>query len=134
MVKQSSIFNLQSSKTDISLEFSDLNKEDEYFDAVQVLVERGVVKGYGDGTFRPLQSLTRAEGVKILLAISGYVSKDAPDTYPEIPFSDVVGWEKPWVEEAVRRGMVRGYGDGTFRPHGKLTRAEALKIMFEMGE
>ena len=104
-----------------------------YFNEVNLLAEMGVAKGYEDGTFRPLQSLTRAEGVKILLAISGYVSQDSLDTYlEENPFPDVTGWEKPWVKEAVRRGMVRGYDDGMFRPQNKLTRAEALKLLYEM--
>ena len=108
----------------------------EYFDAVQILAERGIVKGYPDGTFRPLQSLTRAEGVKILLSVldfqPGLESNEFLDTYSDLKFSDVMGWEKPWVAEAVQRGMVCGYDDGTFRPHGKLTRAEALKLVFEI--
>ena len=111
--------------------FTDVHDQG-YFEAVQILAERGVVKGYPDGTFRPLQSLTRAEGVKILLSLSGYVSDESLDTYPKSIFPDVTGWEKSWVGESVKRGMVRGYDDGTFRPHGKLTRAEALKLVFEM--
>ncbi len=124
-----------------------------YFDAVQILVEQGIVKGYPDNTFRPLQSLTRAEGVKILLAVAGFQPGLEEENPPQSPFNkgeaeissspvkgrlggvsfkDTTGWEKPWVTEAVRRGMVKGYGDGTFRPHNKLTRAEALKLVFEM--
>jgi hypothetical protein len=102
-----------------------------YFDAVKILAQKGIIKGYPDGTFRPLQSLTRAEGVKILLSVGGWDPDPIPDPDPELNFSDVMGWEKPWVGEAVERGMVKGYGDGTFRPHNKLTRAEALKLIFE---
>ncbi len=111
--------------------FTDVH-DPEYFDAVQILAKAGVVKGYPDGTFRPLQSLTRAEGVKILLSVSGFSSSNSKSSNSKSIFADVIGWEKPWVSEAVNRGMVRGYGDGTFRPHGKLTRAEALKLIFEM--
>lgn len=122
--------------------FRDLKPENSSHNAVEVLVQKGIVKGYPDGTFRPLQSLTRAEAVKILLASDGF-SPQQPD--PGVggaltpgseslvgAFPDSQGWEAPWVAEAVRRGMVRGYEDGTFRPSQDLTRAEAIKLVLKM--
>lgn len=125
-------FGLNSGYEDTYPKFEDVH-DPVYFDAVNVLAQKGVVKGYEDGTFRPLQSLTRAEGVKMLLAVRGW--SPHPNPLPEGEgniFLDVTGWEKPWVTEAVKRGMVRGYDDGTFRPHNKLTRAEALKLLYEL--
>ncbi|MCF7811991.1 S-layer homology domain-containing protein [Candidatus Gracilibacteria bacterium] len=131
--------------------FQDVPETSEFYNAVMALVGQGIIKGYEDGTFRPLQNLTRAEGVKILLAADGFEPvSDEPvlDSYPQDTnpekspstspffkgggFTDVHGWERPWVGEAARRGIVKGYEDGTFRPHAPLTRAEAVKLVLEM--
>ena len=111
-------------------DFNDLSRGDEGYDAVQVLVQKNVIKGFPDGSFRPMQDLTRAEAVKILLAEEGFSPFEISDVETPV-FADSVGWERGWVEEAVRRGIVRGYGDGSFRPGVSLTRAEAAKVIVE---
>lgn len=48
----------------------------------------------------------------------------------EPAFSDVEGhWAEEQVDEAVSRGFVNGYPDGSFRPDGTVTRAEFLKML-----
>ncbi len=112
--------------------FEDVSVDSEYFPSVMWFSEKGIIKGYPDGTFRPLQGLTRAEAVKILLATDNFapilVSEEAP------VFEDALGWERPWVEESVSRGIVRGYQEGEkrlFKPHQEITRAEAAKLLVE---
>ena len=110
--------------------FSDMEKESEFFGWVQFLAKKGAISGYPDGTFRPHQSLTRAEAVKILLAARGIKPKSVLDA--ELAFSDISGWEKKWVQHAAQMGIVSGFADGTFAPHQSLTRAEAAKLaLFE---
>ena len=111
-------------------QFEDFSKGDIGYDAVQFLVAKGVIRGFPDGTFRPMQDLTRAEAVKILLAEEGFAPFEIhPDEIPV--FGDCVAWERGWVEEAVRQGIVKGYKDGTFQPSKPLTRAEAAKVIVE---
>ncbi len=154
------IFNLQSSISNFETtnyqlktknsDFSDVPETSEFFPAVRALAQKGIVQGYGDGTFRPSMGITRAEAVKILLATDGFQPKDNDELSitnlkgenpPSLPplskgegFSDVSGWAEPWVAEAVRRGMVSGFPDHTFRPAQELTRAEALKLIFLMSK
>ncbi len=118
-------------RSQTSLNFSDM-ADSEFAETVNFLVQKSVIRGYTDGTFRPLQSLTRAEAVKILLASQNFAPFDDPDE--EAQFPDATGWEKYWVNEAVRRGIVKGFPDGTFRPHQKLTKAEAAKLIVETGK
>lgn len=45
-------------------------------------------------------------------------------------------WGAGYIEAARSAGIIDGYGDGTFKPNGHLTRAEAVKIinrLFERG-
>lgn len=113
-----------------SVSFSDLSPGDVFFDTVQFLTQKGVIRGYEDGSFRPMQDLSRAEAVKILLATEGIIPAAVEQGVAPM-FLDTTGWERPWVEEAARRGIVQGYEDGMFRPHVPLSRAEAAKVIVE---
>lgn len=62
-----------------------------------------------------------------------------PETQPEAPvqpagtasFTDVPEgkWFTPYVTELARRGSVKGYEDGTFRPNNTITRVEVCTIL-----
>lgn len=97
-------------------------------------VHYGIVTGYDDGTFKPDADVNRAEALKILsLAsqIGTIVSSGAVITPPV--FYDVTDgdWFGPYVKEFALRGIVSGYGDGSFGPANPITRAEAAKIVHE---
>lgn len=48
-----------------------------------------------------------------------------PGTAPAASFSDKKGhWASSYIEEAVSRGIAKGYPGGTFKPDGSITRAE----------
>ena len=88
----------------------------------------GWVEGYDDGTFKPNESVNRAEALKMILA-----SKIAVEliTGGSIDFSDIEGneWFVDYVAYAVAEDIVNGYGDGSFKPGNDITRAEAAKII-----
>ncbi|QOS81642.1 InlB B-repeat-containing protein [Paenibacillus sp. JNUCC31] len=50
---------------------------------------------------------------------------DQPKEPTEILFNDVEGhWAKEVIQQAIRKGIVKGYVDGTFKPNASITRAE----------
>ena len=49
---------------------------------VQAGVSAGLISGYTDGTFRPENPITLAEGATIALGLLGYTAADLPGTYP----------------------------------------------------
>lgn len=49
---------------------------------VQAAVEAGLITGYLDGTFRPGNTITLAEGVTIVLRLLGYQNTDFAGAYP----------------------------------------------------
>ncbi|MBU0981364.1 S-layer homology domain-containing protein [Patescibacteria group bacterium] len=100
---------------------------------VTELYAMGAVGGYQDGTFRPENSISRAEILKIALETFGH---DVSGSAQDYPFSDVgaADWPKDYVEYAFDHGFVEGYSDGTFRPNDPVTRAAALKIIIETTE
>lgn len=89
----------------------------------ELLKELRYMQGY-NGKFRPYDGLRRSEAAQILanaLKADGY----AYDPYYPISYTDI---GDTWYTEAVRivsqAGVFQGYSDGTFKPEGKITRAE----------
>ena len=108
-------------------EFSDLRPDHWCYNKIIDFEERGYVTGYDDGEFKPDRTITRAEYVTIVNNFFGY---DA-STENTAKFSDVSedDWFEPYVSEAVKRGYISGYPDGTFRPYEPIRRQEATVIL-----
>ena len=86
-----------------------------------------IISGYDDGTFKPDATITRQEAASMIVKAMG-VSKASEELYPDD--STIAGWAKDAVYKAKAAGLMKGYEeDGTFRPTGKITRAEAASIM-----
>lgn len=94
-------------------------------DYVNKLKAMNIVSGYPDGTYKPENSVTRAEFVKL---VSGAFS--LPQT-GEISFYDVLDsdWFAPYVKGAASLGIVNG-ADGMFRPNDNITRQDAAVILY----
>ena len=93
---------------------------------IESLSGLGYISGYPDSTFKPGNTITRAEFVSILgkaLKLAAY-NPAAPD------FSDVAqgDWFYGSVEDAVYAGIVKGYG-GAFKPDDPITREEMAVIL-----
>lgn len=92
-------------------------------DSINELASASVVNGYPDGTFKPDNSVTRAEFITMLMRIIG-------ETGTSSEFSDVKGhWAEKHIAKAAEYGYIGGYPDGTLRPDNNITRAEALVIL-----
>ena len=95
-----------------------------YSDEINYAVAKGFIKGYSDGTFKPNQAITRAEFAQM---ISTFVKNGYPGTGS---FKDVKGhWASDAISALYGNKNIKGYGDGTFKPDQKLTRAEAVTIL-----
>ena len=96
---------------------------------IQKLYDKGAVKGKSATAFAPNDYITRAELTKIALNTFGY---SVSDSVIRKPFADVPkdAWFAVYVEEAKKKGIVKGYTDG-FHPTVSISRAAALKILIE---
>ncbi len=112
--------------------FDDVSLDHQYAKTIEFMKDTGVVEGYGDGTFRPEDSLTRAEFLKITLWANGIEVSEAV----EAPFDDVpIGeWYTDLVAYSSDSGYIDGYPDGTFKPNQEINKVESLKILGEVVE
>lgn len=108
--------------------FRDVEAKAWFADAVSRAAVRGWVKGYDDGTFRPMAAVNRAEALKMIM-LAAAISMEAPTQ--AVGFSDVAitDWFYEYVVFATAKGYVQGRGAGKFVPAGTLTRGEAAKLL-----
>ena len=95
-------------------------------DEVILMAKRDWINGYEDGSFRPDDKITRAEFAVILYNIMGWYNYNIPDDVT-LTFSDAYQlgtWGKKAVYEAVVKGIITGYPDGSFRPNRNITYQE----------
>ncbi|HET9493376.1 MAG TPA: S-layer homology domain-containing protein [Chloroflexia bacterium] len=108
--------------------YTDLSEQDWADAPVQYLTELGVVGGYPDGTFRPNNTVTRAQFAKMLVAAMQWtLQTPANPSFADVPASH---WAYSYVETAAAHGVLAGYTDGTFRPEAGVTRAQVAKMVY----
>lgn len=105
--------------------FSDVEAGGDVYDSVEQLAYLGIMGGYGDGTFRPEQPVTRAEMVAALCRMMN-VSEVAGIAFPDV---DAEYWAMGSVAAAMAKGWLSGFEDGSFYPDAPLTRAEAAVLL-----
>ena len=112
-------------------EFNDVNPGDWFYDEVLKAVKKGYIQGYGDGTFRPNDSISREEACKIvgiILKANGYGNTKFKDD------NEISEWSKQYIKGLVDMGIIKGFEDNTFRPKNKATRAESVTVIKEASE
>ncbi len=102
----------------------------QYEDAVAKLTALGVINGYNDGSYKPLNDITRAEFAKIIVVATGNES-NAKFLAGTSAYTDVKGseWYAGYVAAAQTLGLVKGYTDGTFRPTNNITTQEVVTVL-----
>jgi subtilisin family serine protease len=102
--------------------------------AVGGAVERKIVAGYPDGTFRPEALITRAEQSAILARVMALHSLEVNGS-AGLDFSDVAKIP-PWAGESVAKacaaGIMKGRDGKRFDPGAPATRAEAAVTIYRL--
>ena len=92
---------------------------------ILALTAKNVINGYEDHTFRPNQSITRAEFVKILVAAL-FPDFEASGT----PFDDVgeSHWAYRYISFAYQNGLINGVDETHFSPDKSITNEEMAAV------
>lgn len=106
-------------------------KGEKYEDAVEKLVYFGIVNGYEGNVYMPENDVTRAELSKMIVLALGKEDKVESAKNKFLNFSDVLSnyWGYGYIKVATDENIVNGYTDGTFKPNGKVTYAEATTMV-----
>lgn len=106
----------------------------EQLDALKLLYALGVIKGDGEDSVNPTDTLTRAELSAILYRLyTGDAEEKYVSTYStDCPYFDDVEdgkWYVPYVNWAYIKGVIAGYGDGNFGPEDNVDGVQAATML-----
>ena len=112
--------------------YDDFTDKDEIVntEAVQMLVELGVINGKDDGTYDPTGIVTRAEMAKMICVVLNGGNDPSLGSTVTNSYTDTVGhWAAGYIEYCTQLGIVAGDGAGNFNPNATVTGSEAAKML-----
>jgi hypothetical protein len=120
-------------------QFSDVPPDHTFYPYVSCLVDREVMSGYADCTFRPSNNLTRGQLAKVVSNAANFTEPHSSQTFEDVP-SDHTFFV--WIERLASRGIIGGYECGGenepcvapdnrpyFRSGNNVTRGQTAKIV-----
>ena len=102
--------------------FSDSDEEDWFFGYVSTGVSLGIIQGYDDGTFKPEQTVNRAEAVKMLLVATGNETSPSASAEWYAPYE---AYAKTWNIEPVQ-------SDGLWHAEEVITRGNISEMVYRL--
>ncbi|MBD3360836.1 hypothetical protein GF366_03475 [Candidatus Peregrinibacteria bacterium] len=128
------VFAQESTKSGLqvaSADFTDVPLDYKYYSAITFLRQNGIINGYPDGTFKPENTINRAEVLKVVLEGSSIESPEdfGLSTFPDVPSN---AWFARFVMKGKDLGIVSGNAeDNTFAPTRNVNKAEFIKMLLE---
>lgn len=128
------LYNLEGKPKGTAANFSDVQADAWYAEAVGWAASNKVVTGYADGTFRPNAAVTREQAAAILYryAQSKGIDVSVGENTNILSYVDVQQASEyaiPALQWAVGAGVLNGKNGGRLAPTGTATRAEIAAIM-----
>gem|GEM_PF-1662919 len=106
--------------------FDDVPEDSAHRSAIEELSSEGIITGFGDGSFRPFQDVSRAETASLLDRAFDITAGETPAAFGDVP-EDSAHTEA--IERLASAAVIAGFGDGSFRPFQPVTRAEAASLL-----
>ena len=101
------------------------------------LIGKGIIleEEYGDN-YSPNTPITRLEIMKMMVRLTDKISNEKI-VNSEIGYTDISDLDEQdaeFIEKATQNGLVHGYPDGTLKPQGLATRAEAFTMIYRLDQ
>jgi len=110
--------------------YSDVEEGTKVYEAVGILSNLNILTGFEDGTFKPDETVTRAQMAAIICRTLGYEDQ-AQSSMGSTVFNDVAAdhWASGYINVAQAQQIINGYGDGNYGPEDKVTYEQAVKMI-----
>ena len=124
--------------------FPDVPTGHPYYAGIEDIASKGIIEGYEDGYFRPLNLAWRQQFAKMIL-LTMVVNDPAEYTATlsdmctfadasTITHVDGELYAYHYVAKAASTGLTRGYTDNTFRPYNNITRQQVITMIVRAGD
>ena len=110
------------------ISFIDMSNSQWATQGIEYLVNKGIINGYEDNTFRPGNNIKREEFIKLI--VSAY---DIDVDYSN-PFNDVADnmWYTGYIGGAYKAGIIKGDDKGCFGVGKNITRQDAAVMLYRV--
>lgn len=101
---------------------------------IRQLYLRNITSGFSDGTFKPSNNITRSEALKMVLVGANKqkeVSSEALEIPEEIWDVDIGNWQAPYINYAIKNGIMEPRTAARFHPDLPASRFETLKAIIK---
>ena len=112
--------------------FTDVPADSWYTDAVIWAADNGIVSGFGDGTFRPNEAVTRAQAAVMLYGYAAFTGADVTARADLSAYSDagqIPAWAMDAMQWANARRLIVGRDSSHLAPMGGATRASRAAFL-----
>ncbi len=112
-------------------EYDDVSKEDWFYEDVKFITEHRIMNGVSDNKFNPNGFSSRAMIVTMIYRLEGTPiikwKKIFEDVEPNKWYSQAIIW-------AYENNIIKGFGNGLFKPNKNIIQEEALQILYHYAE
>ncbi len=108
-------------------DFTDVSTGDWYYSAVSAAKKAGMIDGFEDGTFRPLENVTNEQLVAILAKYLISNGESVPDI--SLNCSDFSSWAEDYIKLAHKKSIVIYYENNAFKGEEKVTRGDCAVMI-----
>lgn len=108
--------------------FTDVKAKDWFYRDILIAQKENYIAGITATMFGPNQTVTREQAATIVARIAK-VENDVAGVSVFKDANKIAEYAKGSIGGAVKKGLLSGYEDNTFRPKNPLTRAEAIVIL-----
>lgn len=116
------------------IDFTDADKNEWYYSALATAAKLGITNGY-DGKFGVGETISRQDMCAMLSRAASALKISLAGQYATSVFDDeseIADYAKESVQKLQTAGIVNGVGGNAFDPNGKVTRAMAAKVIYEL--
>lgn len=114
-----------------NMTFNDVVSDEWYYPYLQTAFQGGIVKGISEDTFGVGMSVSRQDAAALISRAMKLTDKYNADAELFTDEADISDYALKSVKILRQMGIISGYEDGSFRPLGTITRAEAAKMLYE---
>jgi len=116
--------------TDIALPFTDTEDVSWYASYLATALNSQIVSGYDDNSFRPTNTINKAEFTKMLiLALNPELKEVTKEVFPDVPKD---AWFAKYVKYVSNANVMNAESDGLYHPENEFNRCEAARALYRV--
>lgn len=106
--------------------YSDIPVKHRAYEEINYLAQSNITTSDNPSRFSPDGHMTRAHAAAMIGNAIQLLGDQKDTQFSDVPSSN---FASGYIEESVKRGIIKGYGDGTFKPDQTLTRGEMAQMI-----